>query len=251
MRACSWIRCCLADIVESCIKFELIKYLASPENWLDWAHFSLMTLGWILWYKLVNQTAKFTMAPKFNVLANVDDQTPARFLLTDPQSEKDFLLFSESISSLEQSMRFYSNIIGLCGDASPQPSPQTASARAPRLTRRWRAVILFILRLLKALNFQPRMALITRTIGTVFVDLLHFLSLFVIVFLGFTVAGYILFGHQYQVFSSFSYSAQFMVVLLLAFDPTIWVQVRADAGASFDYVQRTVGSFPVYAVGCC
>ena len=69
------------------------------------------------------------------------------------------------------------------------------------------------------------MALVTRTISGAFADLLHFLALFSIIFLGFTVAGFLLFGHQYQAFSSINNSAQFLVLLLLAFDPTIWIQV--------------------------
>ena len=92
---------------------------------------------------------------------------------------------------------------------------------------------MFVLRLLKSLDFQPRMALVTRTISGVFADLLHFLALFSIIFLGFTVAGFLLFGHQYQAFSSISNSAQFLVLLLLAFDPTIWIQV-----CDFDFVLR-------------
>jgi hypothetical protein len=70
------------------------------------------------------------------------------------------------------------------------------------------------------------MALVTRTISRAFIDLLHFIALFVIIFMGFTVAGFILFGHQYEAFSSFDNSAHFLVLLILAFDPTIWVQVQ-------------------------
>ena len=57
----------------------------------------------------------FTMQPNFNILASTVDQTPARFLLTNAQDEREFLLFSQSIASLEQSIRFYTNIVGLCG----------------------------------------------------------------------------------------------------------------------------------------
>ena len=85
--------------------------------------------------------------------------------------------------------------------------------------------MMFVLRLLKGLDFQPRMALVTRTISNTLLDLMHFLCLFIIIFLGYTVAGYILFGHQYEAFKSFSYSAEYLVLMLLAFDPSIWIQV--------------------------
>ena len=88
------------------------------------------------------------------------------------------------------------------------------------------AVILFVLRLLKALDFQPRMALVTRTISNAFMDLIHFVALFAIIFLGYVVAGYLLFGHQFQSFSTLGYSCQFLILVLLSFDPTqFWVQV--------------------------
>ena len=87
-------------------------------------------------------------------------------------------------------------------------------------------MILFVLRLLKALDFQPRMALVTRTISNAFSDLLHWTALFSIIFIGYAIAGYLLFGHQFQSFSSLSYSSQFLVLILLSFDPTqFWVQV--------------------------
>ena len=87
-------------------------------------------------------------------------------------------------------------------------------------------MILFVLRILKALDFQPRMALVTRTISSAFTDLLHFFALFAIIFVGYCVAGYLLFGHQFQSFSSLGLSGQFLFLVLLSFDPTqFWVQV--------------------------
>ena len=43
------------------------------------------------------------------------------------------------------------------------------------------AVLLFLLRLLKTLDFQPKLALITSTIGNAFSDMIHFVILFVTV----------------------------------------------------------------------
>ena len=58
-------------------------------------------------------------------------------------------------------------------------------------------------------------------------DLLHFITLFLIVFVGYFVSGYLLFGHQFQSFSTLTYSAQFLILVLLSFDPTqFWVQVE-------------------------
>jgi hypothetical protein len=88
------------------------------------------------------------------------------------------------------------------------------------------AVILFVLRMLKALDFQPRMALVTRTISSAFSDLFHFLVLFSVIFIGYAFAGNQLFGHQFEGLSSLDNACQFLILILLSFDPTqMWVQV--------------------------
>jgi len=81
-------------------------------------------------------------------------------------------------------------------------------------------VILFVLRLLKAMHFQPRMALVTRTIAVAFSDLVHFAALFGVVFVGYMFAGVLMFGHQYPAFSNMSGAAQFLIVILLSLDTT-------------------------------
>ena len=88
------------------------------------------------------------------------------------------------------------------------------------------AVILFVLRLLKDSDFQPRIALVTRTVSNVLSDLAHFLLLFSVVLIGYSVAGTLLFGHQYEGFSSISNSVFYILILLIAFNPDEgWVQV--------------------------
>ena len=94
-----------------------------------------------------------------------------------------------------------------------------------KLVRRAAAVMLFVIRLLRALDFQPRMSLITRTISRASVDLIHFFVLLAIVFSGYVFAGYMAFGHQMQEFSDLTHSSLYLLFIALAFDPSIWVQV--------------------------
>ena len=112
-------------------------------------------------------------------------------------------------------------------------------------------MIFFVLRLLKALDFQPRMALVTRTISSAFSDLLHFIALFAVIFFGYVIAGYLLFGHQFQSFSTLAYSCQFLVLVLLSFDPTqFWVQVILPylRSKNFTSLKQTLGKQePVFA----
>lgn len=91
------------------------------------------------------------------------------------------------------------------------------------------AVVIFVFRVLKDANFQPRIALITRTVELCIVDLAHFLILFALVSLGFATSGVMLFGHQYEGFSTLSHAAFYLIFSLIAFNPDEgWVQVSCS-----------------------
>jgi hypothetical protein len=88
------------------------------------------------------------------------------------------------------------------------------------------AVILFVLRVLKVADFQPRIALVTRTLGNSFIDLIHFFALFGVILLGYCIAGVLLFGHQYEGFSTLQLSIFNLLIMLIAWNPgDSWVQV--------------------------
>lgn len=80
--------------------------------------------------------------------------------------------------------------------------------------------MLFVLRLLKTLDFQPKMALITRTLRNTVTDLNHFFILFTIVWMGYTIAGNVLFGHLIGDFSMISKAATTLIIILINWDPS-------------------------------
>ena len=87
-------------------------------------------------------------------------------------------------------------------------------------------MLLFIARLLKALHFQPRMALITRTLGNAATDLVHFAILFLLVLAGYGMVRSLLFGHQYEAFSTPALGMTFLFLCLMGLAPDLfWVQV--------------------------
>ncbi len=88
-------------------------------------------------------------------------------------------------------------------------------------------VILFLLRLLKIADFQPRIALITRTINLKMAlsELMNFGVLFMSLLIGYAIAGILLFGHQNAGFESLSPAILNLLIMLLAWDPYTWVQV--------------------------
>ena len=53
--------------------------------------------------------------------------------------------------------------------------------------------------MLKSLDFQERMGLVTRTISRAAEDLTHFMLLVGIIFFSYVIVENLLFGHQYEV----------------------------------------------------
>jgi hypothetical protein len=104
-----------ADIITAIVNFELLQYLRTGSNLLDWCHFVLIIIGWILWNNHVERISKFDMQSQYNVLRSSADQTEARFLSTNSDEEKKFLDFSKAVSELEQSLRIYTNMISISG----------------------------------------------------------------------------------------------------------------------------------------
>ncbi len=105
----------MADIVNAIKNFEVLQYLLTGSNLLDWCHFILITTGWILWNNHFESVSKFDMQSQYNVLNSPADQTEARFLSTNADEEKKFLEFTKEVSNLEQSLRIYTNIVSICG----------------------------------------------------------------------------------------------------------------------------------------
>ena len=86
-------------------------------------------------------------------------------------------------------------------------------------------MLVFIIRLLKVVDFQPRIALVTRTLTKAMSDLVHFIILFLSITIGYSIAGVLLFGHQYDAFGIVPNAMIYLIVMLIQWDPYQWVQV--------------------------
>lgn len=87
------------------------------------------------------------------------------------------------------------------------------------------AVLLFILRLMKAADFQPRIAIMTHTVFEAWSDLIHFMIIFVSVLMGFGVSGMLLFGRQNNGYATFTDASLTLMILLINWDASVWVKV--------------------------
>ncbi len=63
-------------------------------------------------------------------------------------------------------------------------------------------IFLSTLKIFKYFEFQDRLNVLTRTIATAWTDLYHFLVMFIVIFIGFGIIGYLLFGTALQSYST-------------------------------------------------
>jgi hypothetical protein len=63
-------------------------------------------------------------------------------------------------------------------------------------------IFLSTLKIFKYFEFQDRLNVLTRTIATAWTDLYHFLVMFIVIFVGFGIIGYLLFGTALQSYST-------------------------------------------------
>eukprot|EP00937_MAST-01D_sp_MAST-1D-sp2_P002244 g2244.t1 len=77
------------------------------------------------------------------------------------------------------------------------------------------SVILMTLRVIKLLDFQPRLGLVTRTLAKAALDLCHFFSVFLIVLCTYAFVGHISFGSTLLSFSTFGRAVATMSEILL------------------------------------
>jgi hypothetical protein len=158
------------DLVAAIRVMRPMDYLSNGWNYVDWTHFYLMWSGWITWLIYTEAASRFEMKSAYPILA--DPASDLRFLATDAQQEKEFLEFLSSVSTACDRLASYQSITGV-------------------------SVLMFLFRLIKNLDFQEHMGVVSRTIMTAIPDLLHFMFLFGVVFFGFVVVGHIIFGHLF------------------------------------------------------
>ena len=192
------------ELWQEALVFRLKSYVTNLFNYIDWISFAFQIGAWAVWYDYVLVAQRFKIETSYRILQNPGAQ--ARFFATSPEEEHRFLVLQEDLSSLGQQVKLYSTLSGM-------------------------AVALFIFRMLKSLDFQPRMGLVTRTIAAAAIDLLHFMLLFGIVFFGYAMVGVIVFGHQFKGMSTISEACFTLLMMMMSLDPTkFWTEMLHSGG---------------------
>ena len=187
---------CLLEFWDIVVSFRVMKahlYFLDPWNWIDLTHFVVMWAGWVTWVNYTEQGNAWEMKSSY---PGVNDPfAGTRYFQTNSTHEHEFLEFLDNVSSISASLRYYNQLVGM-------------------------SVLLFVVRIIKNLDFQERMGLVSRTIISSIPNILHFLVLFMLVFYGYAVVGHVLFGHLFEPMSNMDSGMTFLFLdMLMGYDP--------------------------------
>ncbi len=129
-------------------------------------------------------------------------EAKARYFATDAKGEYEFLELTGRLRTLAEMKNVYTAINCL-------------------------SILFFIVRLLKILDFQPRMSLITRTLRVASTDLFHYTCLFAIIITGYASVGTLLFGDKLEKFQTFGASCRELFMISIGWDPVYQIMGRA------------------------
>ncbi|KAK3241931.1 hypothetical protein CYMTET_48339 [Cymbomonas tetramitiformis] len=156
-------------------------YFSSYWNYFDLVSISLnltVVFSWMSTYLLYMAT--FTMKPRYDVYTSLSSE--ARWLKLDEDENGKSEEFDNALDIFEQ-MNFLTEF-------------QVTYMMLNGLNS-----FFFIIRLLKVCDFQPRMGILTRTIAMAASDLYHFFLLLLLIFMGYSITGHLVFGTTLKPFS--------------------------------------------------
>jgi len=215
-----------ADIIRECrdiyncyLRENLINgYIMKFWNWVEWTHFGLLLSGFFFWISYNQYIAAIGFKSDYPVLRDLD--APARFFATDPLNEFDLLDFTIKMRKLSDLKNFWTALS--CVN-----------------------ILLFVMRFLKVLDFQPRMSLITRTLQLASVDLGHYLTLFSIILIGYATIGTVLLGERLKQFQTFGDACAALFMILMAWEPqTMYTSMSTATNQA--KIGATIISFQIF-----
>ncbi|GJP56726.1 hypothetical protein CLOM_g15778 [Closterium sp. NIES-68] len=155
----------------------VLSYLHSGWNWIDMASLLLQALALIIWVVLWRAVAANDMDPRYDVYES---------LLEVPR----YWQVAGRAEGFQAAMGEYSDLQMLINWRSFYFALQGIN------------LFLLMVRLLKLMDFQPYLGVITRSLALALPSLLHFFLLAFIVFFCFSLYGYLVFGGKMEQFST-------------------------------------------------
>ncbi|CAI5491725.1 unnamed protein product [Closterium sp. Naga37s-1] len=175
-------------------------YASKGWNWVDWLSIALQITAIAIWISVaVTRAQGFTIQPHYHIYYTLDDN-PRYWSLPNPP-----VGYQAAMSAVD-TLGFVTN---LC---------------AVYFALQGINVFVMVLRLLKLMDFQPNMGLMTRTLRVAMPSLLHFFILFFLVFVAYATYGYLVFGMTLEQFSTLWLSLQTCFYMIVGQFYVSWFQ---------------------------
>jgi hypothetical protein len=186
----------LAEVL-SIGKSGFFAYFSDGWNYADLGNLILMIILFASWWHFY-QSMSISFAPEPRYYVYDDVKANARYLKLNysdaaPGEPEEFFRMLKMFEDVETVASYYTSYAGTT----------TVS------------LMIMMLRLIKMLDFQPRMGLVTRTVSAALNDLGHFFGLFTLVFVGLASIAYLNFGRSLEKFSSIGWSIDTCFRLML------------------------------------
>jgi len=184
-------------------------YFRSAWNYIDCASIAINVASCIIWWIYsVKMCGDFNAQIRYNVYTprGGEGETDARlFNLYDGGSQMDDMAqMMSDMTALSDTLSLYMTLSGI-------------------------NVILYMLRVLKLMDFQPRLGVVTRSVFLAADDLFHFCILMMVIIVGFMMMAHLIFGHVISIVSTPSDSGVVMFEMMLG-DVTIWSYINTLIG---------------------
>lgn len=185
------------------------NYFQSIWNWIDLTSIGLMWCTMCMWWIFVlNQASTFDIDLRYDVYNSLS--SPAAMLVLAGQGAesgqglRDVQNAFGNLQSIVDSLAWYYAINGI-------------------------NILFLISRVLKLMDFQPRLGVVTRSLALAGPDLAHFVLVCGMVFVGYAMMAHLIFGNNIQAFSSFGSSVDTCFEILLG-EISVNAELRALTG---------------------
>jgi len=159
----------MKEVISSIIAGEFADYLSDFWNWIDWLGIGMFVGVFSVWFfDYVPLVMAFTPEIRYNVY---NDYTSTANWVNNINRDEYNLLVEQygKASQILQTLDTYMELNGFC-------------------------ILLVLVRVLKLLDFQPRLGLVTKTIFNAMTDLIHFGFVFILILGLYWIMSFYLFG---------------------------------------------------------
>eukprot|EP00897_Mesotaenium_endlicherianum_P006639 jgi/Mesen1/6002/ME000306S05267 len=170
------------------------NHFTTLANYIDAVSMAIQLGGIFLWlYLAVFQARPFSIRPRYDMYDDLHSTAQYWQLAAPPDGYNDAVGKFVAMQAMIRLLSIYLAMQGI-------------------------NIFLMVLRILKMMDFQPRMGIITRTLATAAPELVHFAILWLIIFMGYCTFGHLVFGRTIDQFRTLASSMVACFYLMLTDD---------------------------------